>query len=308
MTLRHLKIYLEVYRTENITHAARQLNMTQPAVSRAIQEIENYYGIRLFERMNRHLCVTESGKALYQYALHIVDSFDQMEMKLRNWDEIGRLRVGTSITIGNALLPQVLSRFRQEHPSLTVQATVTNGAMLQQALLDNRLDFAVIECAVHHDQLSSEVIGSDRLVLIMPPEDPRARCDRLRLEDVAFDPLLLREQGSVGRMMIDRVFAAHGLEPEPIMESISTQALIRGVHSGLGISFLPEQMVHRAIQMGYVATADLEDETFLRKTYLVWHSQKFLTHAIKELMDLFREAISEPVSVSENRKDFAERI
>ena len=308
MTLRHLKIYLEVYQTENMTRAAERLHMTQPAVTRAIQEIETYYGIRLFERMNRRLCVTESGKALYQYALHIVGSFEQMELGLRNWDELGRLRVGTSITIGNALLPEVLSRFRQAHPGLTVQAAVANGEMLQQALLNNQLDFAVIECAVHQEQLSSEVIGSDRLVLILPPKDPRASIQQLRLEDVAGDPLLLREQGSVGRAMIDRVFAAHGLAPEPLMESISTQALIRGVHAGLGISFLPEEMVRRAIQTGYVASAELEDETFLRKTYLVWHSQKFLTHAAKALMELFRQAISDPSYVGEAEQDCAERI
>lgn len=299
MTLRHLKIYLEVYRTENITRAAKTLCMTQPAVTRSIQEIESYYGIRLFERINRHLRVTESGKALYQYALHIVDSFDQMELGMRNWDELGKLRVGSSITIGNSILPRVLKRFREEHPGLMVQATVNNGETLQQALLDNRLDFAVIECAIHQDQLSSEVIGSDRLVMVLPPEDPRRLRTDLLLEDVADDPLLLREEGSVGRSMVDRVFAGHGFAPEPVMESVSTQALIQAVHEGLGISFLPEQMVCGAIKRGYVSTADLADETFLRKTYLVWHSQKFLTKSAQELMNLFRQSLSAPALMSE---------
>ena len=288
MTLRHLKIYLAVYRTENVTHAARELCMTQPAVTRAIQEIETYYGIRLFERINRRLKVTESGKVFSQYALHIVDSFEQMELGMRNWDQLGELRVGTSITIGNSMLPQVLRRFRQEHPRLTVRATVSNGATLQQALLDNRLDFAVIECSIDHDQLASEVIGSDRLVLILPPEDPRRTRTDLKLADVAAEPLLLREAGSVGRTTIDRVFAFHGFPVKPVMESVSTQALVRAVHEGLGISFLPEQMVRGAIETGFVSTAELTDETFTRKTYLVWHSQKFLTGAIRELMDTFR--------------------
>ena len=295
MTLRHLKIYLAVYRTENITRAAGELRMTQPAVTRAIQEIESYYGIRLFERINRRLKVTESGKVFYQYALHIVDSFEQMELGMRNWDELGELRVGTSITIGNSLLPRALKSFRREHPGLTVRATVSNGATLQQALLDNRLDFAVIECGIRHEQLSGEVIGSDRLVLILPPEDPRRLRRDLKLSDVAADPLLLREEGSVGRTMLQRVFDFHGFEVRPVMESVSTQALVRAVHEGLGISFLPEQMVRKAVESGFVSTAELVDEGFTRETYLVWHSQKFLTRSIRELMETFRRCAGSPL-------------
>ena len=100
MTLRHMKIFLAVYQTQHITKAAQQLRMTQPAVTRAIQEIESYYGIRLFERINRKLYITQTGTMFYTYAVHIVDSFDQMEKGLRDWDQLGLLRVGTTIALG----------------------------------------------------------------------------------------------------------------------------------------------------------------------------------------------------------------
>lgn len=290
MTLRHLKVYLAVYQTENITRAAEQLAMTQPAVTRTIQEIESYYGIRLFERINRRLKVTETGKVFYHYALHIVDSFEQMELGMRNWDELGVLRVGCSITIGNSLLPQVLTAFRRAHPTLQVRSTISNGASIQQAILDNELDFAVVEGGAQSEQLSSEVIGGDRLVLILPPEDPRRLRKDLRLEDVAAEPLLLREEGSMGRTVVAHAFECRGLPFRPAMESVSTQALVRAVHAGLGISFLPEQLVKAAVESGFVASAELTDETFLRKSYLVWHSQKFLTKSARELMECFRTA------------------
>lgn len=89
MTLRHMKIFLAVYQTQHITKAAQQLRMTQPAVTRAIQEIESYYGIRLFERINRKLYITQTGTMFYTYAVHIVDSFDQMEKGLRDWTSWG---------------------------------------------------------------------------------------------------------------------------------------------------------------------------------------------------------------------------
>ena len=288
MTLRHMKIYLAVYHMENMTKAAARLNMTQPAVTRAIREMEDYYGVRLFERINRRLHITEAGRMFYSYALHIIDSFDQMEKELRNWDELGILRVGSSVTLGNYLLPKVLKAFRAEHPTLQIKATISNGADLQQALLDSRLDLAVIEGSITNEDLQKEVIASDRLVLVLPPEDPRQYAAALQLKDLARDNFLLREEGSMGRSLIDYTFALRGIPVKPMIESISTQAILRAVHEGLGISLLPEQLVLPAIRSGYVATRVIDDEAFLRRNYIVWHRHKFLTASARELMVCFR--------------------
>ena len=78
MTLRHMRIFAEVYRTRNVTHAARNLHMTQPAVTRAIQELEQHYGVRLFERLYRHLSPTEAAQRLYAQAVYLLDTFDHI--------------------------------------------------------------------------------------------------------------------------------------------------------------------------------------------------------------------------------------
>ena len=85
MTIRHIRIFIAVYRAMNMTRAAEELHMAQPAVTRAIQEMENYYGVRLFERLGRHLAATECAKELYGYAVHIDDTFAVMERRLRGW-------------------------------------------------------------------------------------------------------------------------------------------------------------------------------------------------------------------------------
>lgn len=285
MTLRHMKIFLAVYQEQQITKAARQLCMTQPAVTRAIQEIEAYYGVRLFERINRKLYITQTGTMFYTYAVHIVDCFDQMEKGLRDWDQLGVLRVGATIALGTDLLPKVLVRFQRANPSLQIRSVVSNGAALQQALLDNQLDFAVIEGSVGQEELASRAIAPDRLVLILPPDDPRAKWEHLALRDLADDPFLLRDKGSVGRAFLERVFALHELPLQPVMESVSTQAIIQAVHLGLGISFLPERLVAEAIRSGVVATKQLDDESFQRENHIVWHKQKFLTASARALMD-----------------------
>lgn len=292
MTVRHMKIFIAVYQAQSVTKAAEALYMTQPAVTRAIQELERHYGTRLFDRINRRLSVTEAGRQFYAYALHIVDSFAQLEQRLRNWDEEGVLRIGASVTVGNFLLPQVLDAFRERHGSLKVKATVSNGQTLQQALLDNRLDLAVIEESVRHEHLCSECIGHDRLVPVLPPDSPH-KDGTPRLVELAQLPLLLREPGSASRDFLEHVFAAHGLHAEPVLESVSTQALVQAAHRGLGVSFLPERLVKPALASGYVASCQVQDEAFLRGYELVWHRHKFLTAPAREAMALFRALAAE---------------
>ena len=144
-----------------------------------------------------------------------------------------------------------------------------------------------MEGSVGQEELARRAIAPDRLVLILPPDDPRAHQERLELKDLAQDPLLLRDNGSVGRAFVERVFAMHELPLVPAMESVSTQAIIQAVHLGLGISFLPERLVSGAVQSGLVATKELCDESFERENYIVWHRHKFLTSSAQELMDCF---------------------
>lgn len=122
MTLKHLRIFVTVYREMNITKAADLLHMTQPAVSRSIQELENYYGIRLFERINRRLYRTKESEEIYVRALHIVNSFHDMELEIKNWDEFGIFRIGASITLGNFILPVMIRQLQNLYPNLRVQA------------------------------------------------------------------------------------------------------------------------------------------------------------------------------------------
>lgn len=98
MTLRHIRIFLAVCENgNNTTRAARALYLAQPAVSRAVAELEEYYGVRLFDRIGRRLYLTEAGRRMWEYAVHICGLFDDLEKGLRGWDEQGVLRVGASI-------------------------------------------------------------------------------------------------------------------------------------------------------------------------------------------------------------------
>ena len=104
MTLRHMKILVEVYRQNSVTKAAQALHLSQPSVSLALRELEDYYGVTLFERVGRRISPTECGREFYGYAVHVVSLMDELETRMRNWDAIGTVRIGATVTIGTYLL------------------------------------------------------------------------------------------------------------------------------------------------------------------------------------------------------------
>ena len=228
------------------------------------------------------------GRQLYARAVHIVGSFDRMEKELKNWDEFGLLRIGATPTLASVLLPKTLMTFEKRHPKLRVRCSVENGTHLQEALADDRLDFALVEGEVAAEHLHAEPFSEDRLILLLPPDDPRRNAPALTLRELAESPLLLREKGSMGRSFLDRVFAAHDLPLEPLMESISTHAIIQAVHAGLGISFLPQRLIRHSVESGFVATRAVDDEPFVRRNFAAWHEDKFLTRSARELLEDFR--------------------
>lgn len=289
MTLRHMRIFVMVYQEMNITRAARMLHMTQPAVTRAIQEMEGHYGVRLFERLNHKLYRTELSDELYSCALHMIDSFDLMEKKFKDQDKLGFLRVGASITLGNYLMPEAVCRMKKNYPFFQIKVMVSNGESLREALLDNKIDLAFIEGNFSSDYLCSEPFTKDRLVLIMPPGYELYRKEKIYLKDLTACPLLLREKGSAGRSFLDHIFESHDFVLNPIWESTSTQALVKAVGAGLGISLLPEQLVKDDLLSGRIVSRDVEEEPFIRTNYIFWHKNKYLTPSIQEFINICRE-------------------
>lgn len=292
MTIRHMRIYIFVYQTQSITQAAQLLHMTQPAVTRAIQEIENYYGVGLFERINRRLYRTEVGQRLYAQALHMVDAFDSMEQSLRNWDAFGVIRVGATVTLGNFLLPELVMNFRKQYPEIRIQATISNGGSMQKGLFNNQFDITLVESCVGEPELHTEPLGGDRLLLVLPAGHELLSRQEITLEETVEYPMLLRENGSTARTFLDNYFAVRGLTLRPVWESVSTQAIVKAVSCGVGISFLPERLVKINLEAGDICTREIKDADFSRQHYLVWHKNKFLTGSMKNFIALCREQYS----------------
>ncbi len=288
MTFRHLKIFVTVYQTENITKAAEELNMTQPAVTRAVQELEEHYSIRLFERIHRRLYVTEAGRQLYPQAIHIVSAVEQMEKNMSDWDETGVMRIGAGTTLGSVLLPRVIPEFQRKHPLLTIRSIVTDTTRLQAMLLRNEIDFALIEGTPDDSSLKRTLIGRDQMVLILPRSHPLCSRENILIRDLAGQPIIVSEEGSASRSFMEHLFSIHGMKLTPVMESGSMPVIFRAVQAGIGLSLVPRKLMSLYGGSDDIEERKLSYEILTRENYLVWHEKKYMSKAARELTELIR--------------------
>lgn len=288
MTLRHMKIFEAVFRHSNITKAAEELHLAQPSVSVAVRELEKYYGICLFERLGRRIVPTELGKEFYGYALHIVSLFDEMEQKIRNWDALGVIRIGASITIGTHILPPLLKQYQALYPELRTEVTIGKSAVIEQHILENKIDIGLIENQSEHPDINVLPFMEDYMQAVVAPDHPLAGCSQVTLEQLAQYPFLMREKGSAGREILDACFALEQITVHPLWESASTQAIVRGVAEGLGVAVLPCLLVRKNIEEHTVKMIPFP-QPLTRKLNLIWHRSKYLTDNMNAFIELCKK-------------------
>lgn len=303
MTVRHMQIFRAVCEAEyNTTAAAAMLNMTQPAVSLAIKELERYYGVRLFDRIGRRLRITDAGERFLRYAINITDLFGDMETGLRDWGAGGILRVGASITIGSLFLPDHVKEFAEICPGIDVRATIEQAGRLERKLLANELDLALTEGMPHDPDIVSEAYMDDRLDVVFPADMGLKPGQTVTKEDFQSRRLLLREPGSGTRDVFDRVMENAGMRVMPVWESMSTTALLNAVAKGLGVTVLPHRMILPMLMGGRVVNVNVEGLGFDRKFYIIRHKDKFMTAAAAAFMDLCRDFGKERASAADDMR------
>lgn len=290
MTIRHIRIFLKVCSCQcNLTRTAKELYMSQPAVTLAVKEMEQYYGIQLFDRLGKRLYLTEAGQQFRSYAMRIESLFDDMEKQMKNWDALGVLRVSSSITIGTQFMPDYAAMFSRMYPQVDVRVRIGTSEMIEQLLMENKLDLALVETPVHQEHLVSEAYMEDRLAVISPAQKHYKENRNLSREDFVRQRLLLREPGSGTREVFNQVMERSGLCVEPVWESMSTTALVNAVIHGLGIAVVPRRMAAGVLETGQVYELKVDGIEFRRSFYMVYHRDKLLTKTMEAFINMCRE-------------------
>lgn len=277
VTLRHIRIFLAVCKYNNVTMAAKELFIAQPAASLAIKELEEYYGIKLFDRISKRLYITEPGKKFLSYASHITSLFDEMEKELKCHDLVNNLKIGATIATGTYFMPKYVEKFAEIRPGIKINVYIENSKVIENKLLTNELDLAIIDGIIHSENIISDPILDDKLVIICSPKNPLAQKETVSLEEIKNQNFLLRERGSGTRELFDSILFSRGITIEPLWESISTRALVIAVQQNIGIAVLPYYLVKEELEKKIVSRVRIKNIKFVRKFNIIHHKNKYLS-------------------------------
>lgn len=194
------------------------------------------------------------------------------------------------MTLGETRLAAILTTLRRQVPEVQIRSCVFNSARTEQMILENRLDFAVTDHVTLSPACLAQHLCTEDLCAVCAPAFPAPEC--LTLAELVDQPLLLRESGSGTRTSFDAVVQAANLSVEPLLESVSTQALTACAEAGLGIAVLPRSLAAGSLARGSLREIGLEDARFFRQYHLVRHRRKYLTAGMQRVIAVIRAELA----------------
>ena len=284
MTLRHFQIFTTVCDTMNMTAAANQLYMSQSAVSQAIAELERHYDVCLFERLSRKLYLTEAGETLMGYARHIIRMNLDAENEMRILNQSGKVRVGTSVTIGACVLPSLAAALMQKYPKLSFEVTEDNTVHIEQLILQDKLDIGLVEGEIQAPDIICRSFAEDTLVLICGKNHPFVSHSSIAPHALEQENFILREIGSGTRKTFEEVMKEHGLSWTSTWTCNNADTIKAAVAEGIGVSVISGRAVQREVAAGLLVCIPIQNLTFKRQFKLVYHKNKYLTHTMQEFI------------------------
>lgn len=207
-----LSVFISVARNLSFTKAAAELYISQPAISRHIKELEEYYKVQLFERAGSRINLTVVGSMFLKHAESIVADYRalQLEMNLLSDNFTGKLHIGASTTIAQYVLPPIAAKYISSFPDVKLSLTSGNTEQIEQALEEYKIDLGFIEGSHRKHSLRYTPFAQDELVLITNVQNPIE--DEISLNKLQSLPLVLRESGSGTLEVIERALSKHGIK------------------------------------------------------------------------------------------------
>ncbi|MEO6960180.1 MAG: LysR substrate-binding domain-containing protein [Burkholderiaceae bacterium] len=276
ISIRQLEVFVSIAATTRVRLAAERLFVTQPAVSMALAELERQLNTPLFDRTRGRLHLNSRGKELLPMAQEIIERLHEMRRHTNN-DPMtlsGELRVGTSNTIGNYLIGDLLKPFISAHPNVALKVSVANTHTIVDDLLSHRIDAGCVEGPVNHSQIDVLAWRNDDLVVCAAPSHPLARLKRLQAKHFANAKWILREPGSATRALTERALTS--LPPgQIVLELGQVEAIKQAVIAGLGIACLPITATVDSAAVGRLKVLNTPFLNLHRRLSLLLHKARY---------------------------------
>ncbi|MBM3634615.1 MAG: LysR family transcriptional regulator [Actinobacteria bacterium] len=277
MDLRQLLTLRTVVDKGSFSHAAEELGISQPAVSFQIRALEDRIGQRLLDRSGRRVTLTDAGRVVDSHARRLLTLEDEMLRDVAGLcDHLsGPLVLGSSTGPGELLLPHLLGGFKRENPEVEVSLLVQDTQTVCDRVLEDEIELGVVGAARPHRGLVFEPFVRDELVVICPPGHPLAKRKRIKLADLAAQPIILQQRGSGVRAVLESAFRAAGIRMRDLditLELGLQQSVRVAVLDGLGITVISRLAVERDLAEGRLAAVEVEGAVLARDFSLVRHS------------------------------------
>lgn len=288
MNLNQLKIFYFAVKSGNLSAAAEELFITQPAVTKGIQRLQEYYELKFIDHVGKKLVLTDAGEVLFKIAEKIFDMETHAEESIRDFQQRkrGHIRILSSESFGDYYLPDVIIPFCKAYPLVRVSMSILPTELVVENTASLKCDIGFISYPVEHEKLVLREILEDELVIITPRQHPLAGRHMLRARDLEGQPLIMHEEQSAPRRAIEDFVQRHGIAIRIPMELSSNRAIKRAVEHGIGIALISRKVAKEEIEARRLVALSLGDPALKRKFFLVRHRHKYISESLQRLMDM----------------------
>jgi len=240
MDLQLIRSFVTVAETGSITQAASRLGLTQSALSRRVQQLEEQLGARLFTRSRQGIELTEEGRLALQSGQRLLTSWNDLreQIRLHQGLELGRVRIGGGATAVSFILPSAIARFQSSHPRILFQMKEAGSSEIAEDVLEGRLELGIVTLPVRSGELLSRALMDDDIVLVAARDHPLAQGHDLEVAGLTDQGFVGFEAGTALRQLIDQAVREAGLEPHVVMELRSIPSILRMVASTGHLAFV----------------------------------------------------------------------
>lgn len=288
MTIRHLKIFIAVAEKGKMSIAAVQLYISQPTVSQAIKELEDHYGVLLFERISKKLYITDAGKNLLTYARMVVNQFDDLEDNmLKGFSE--KLRIGATVTVGSCIIPELIKQYQKIKPEVETFVYVNNTKAIEEKLLKSELDIGIVEGEIKsHDLVVTPEIN-DYLVIVCGKNHRLSGCRNISVKDLEKEPFVLREEGSGTRELFQNYMSRCGIRLKVCWEVTCPDTIKKAVIENNCLTAISARLIEEEAKKGLLYVIKSNEQAMDRSFSLVYYKNKFVNENMKSLMHILEQ-------------------
>ncbi len=262
MNVDQIKTFHKVAATGSFTEAARQLFLTQSAVSQQIRALEDEIGGRLFDRSAKKIRLTAEGEALLAYAERLFDLHEEIETFFGSLKTLqkGKIAVGATAVVGTYFMPTIISAYHRRYPGIDIDLRMGNSEQVLRMILDREVDLGVAGMVKKRGVLNSIFLHREQLLFVCSPQNPLASQKSVLLGDLERIPFIWRERGTQTLALVKRWFDenAVGDFPHQTLSLANMEAAKRIVEEGYGVTIIPAIAAHREIEAGLLKRLDVK--------------------------------------------------